>query len=280
MAIGLLRFLFAPHSTMSAGARVLLCVLLFVAILPVPTVSAASGVWAVDADGNWGDASNWSSGIVAEGADATASFANNITGPRVVTLDSDRTIGNMAFSDSVSSSASAWILSGSKTLTLYVTGGVPAITSTFQTTINTFLAGNEGFTKLGSRPLKLTAGNSFGGTTTVSRGILDAVDGVGLPASTNLNLNNSGSYEMSGVFKRSFDPAPERFNGRGRGALAQSAVRWRSNSTVVPALSLGEVAVSFPMGRISFLEGQVDFQNSIDLAGGESSDQSRCKWYW
>jgi fibronectin-binding autotransporter adhesin len=260
--------LLALSSHSSAKSRVLLCAtaLLVVGWLTV-TGHAASGTWAVNADGNWSDTTNWSGGTVADGVDATASFTNNITGPRTVTLDNDFAIGNLVFSDNVSSFASAWTLTGSKTLMLDVTSGSPAITTTFPTTINTVLAGNDGFTKFGSKSLSLTAVDTYGGTTTISRGTLMAVDGVGLPATTNLNLNNGGSYqEMGGVFSRALGTGAGQVQWTGDGGFSAltgsmtvrldggtSAVTWGGGSFV-------------PTGQSLFLEGQVDFQNDINLA--------------
>src|SRR5262245_14859443 len=73
-------------------------------IFLLPGVYAADGTWAVNADGNWSDPSKWSGGIVANGTDSTATFANGVGG-RFVTLNSTRTIGNLTFGGS-----SSWYL--------------------------------------------------------------------------------------------------------------------------------------------------------------------------
>jgi fibronectin-binding autotransporter adhesin len=231
---------------------------------------AASGTWAVNSDGIWSDATNWSGGIIADGVDSTAGFTNNITGPRTVSLDSDRTIGNLAFSDSVFTTSSTWTLSGSKALTLDMTSGSPAITTSVPTTISAILSGSDGFTKLGSQYLALTAPNTYSGTTTISGGTLRAVDGVGLPATTILNLNSGGLYqELSGVFSRGLgtDAGQVQWTGDGGFSAPSSpiAIRLNGNSSAVTWGSGSFV----PSGQSLFLNGLVDFQNDIYLAGGD-----------
>ena len=130
---------------------------------------AASGTWAVDADGDWSTSGNWSSGTVADGVDSTASFTNNITATRTVTLDTARTIGNLTFSDNAAV-GSSWVLSGPNTLTLDRTSGTPTITTTTNATISTVLTGTDGLTKSGVGFLELTGANTYSGTTTISTG--------------------------------------------------------------------------------------------------------------
>ena len=114
--------------------------------------AASSGVWAVDADGNWNTAANWNGGIVAFGLGDTADFSTlNLTGNRTVTLDSDRTISVLTFGDL--SSTYNWTLTGSNKLTL---GTSPAIEVINQiATINTVIAGSAGLTKIGLGTLVL-----------------------------------------------------------------------------------------------------------------------------
>jgi hypothetical protein len=55
-------------------------------------VRADSGAWAVNAGGNWSDAANWLSGVVAGGTGATAYFTNmpnSSAGGPVVTIDTN-----------------------------------------------------------------------------------------------------------------------------------------------------------------------------------------------
>src|SRR5262245_61505615 len=59
------------------------CALLFSGTKSV----AADGVWSTDSSGNWSDTTKWAGGVVADGADSTAYFTNDITTIRTVTLD-------------------------------------------------------------------------------------------------------------------------------------------------------------------------------------------------
>jgi fibronectin-binding autotransporter adhesin len=111
------------------------------------------GTWAVDASGNWSLATNWSGSTIADGADSTANFTNNITATRTVTLDTaGRVIGNMVFSDA-GALGSIWTLSGGNTLQLDRTTGSPTITTTTLTRIILPLTGSDGFTHAGAQVL-------------------------------------------------------------------------------------------------------------------------------
>ena len=138
---------------------------------PTPT----SGTWTNTAGGTWGTAGNWLSDIVAIGSDSTADFNTlNLTADTTVTLDSARTIGNLVFGDTDTSSAAGWTLTGSA---LTLAGTTPTITVNAlgdmkTTTISAAVVGSAGLTKAGSGTLILTAANSYTGTTMVSEGTL------------------------------------------------------------------------------------------------------------
>src|SRR5688572_18049471 len=78
----------------------------------VPSAQADNGTWNSNTDGNWSDSTKWLNGIVADGAGFTANFVFNITATRTVTLDANRTIGNLTFTDATTSS-NDWVLSSS-----------------------------------------------------------------------------------------------------------------------------------------------------------------------
>jgi autotransporter-associated beta strand protein len=235
---------------------------------PLSTAHAADGTWVANSGGDWSDPNNWSGGIIADGADSTASFTSNAIDTRTVTLNTDRTIGHLTFSDNGSSGARS-VLSGVSTLTLDVTNDSPKITTTTNAEISTVVAGNLGFTKLGNLGLSLMGANTYGGTTTISRGPLLAVDGVGLPSSTNLNFDG-GMYQASGVFSRTLGAGAGQVQWAGDGgflnlnALAPLTIRLNGNANAVRWGSEGFV----PNDKKLFLEGAIDFQNDIDLAGG------------
>ena len=68
-----------------------------VALLALAAGSVAEAQsWAVNADGDWGTAANWSPASVPNGVDAPAVLAPVITAPRTITLDVPVTLGALA----------------------------------------------------------------------------------------------------------------------------------------------------------------------------------------
>jgi len=137
-------------------------------------ILAAGGTW-LGASGNWDDTAIWSGGTIANGVGSTASFTGvNIAADQTITLNGNRSIGNIVFTDAVTSSHNLTI-SGANTLTLDVGSGAPVINVT-QTdrklTVSSVVAGNEGLQKAGSGTLTLSGDNTYTGTTTISAGTL------------------------------------------------------------------------------------------------------------
>jgi MYXO-CTERM domain-containing protein len=90
------------------------------AILATPAL-ALDGSWNVDTDGNYNDTANWLGGTLGIGNGFTATFANDITATRTVTLETTgRAIGNLVFGDANPSSSAGWVLArtGSVSLTI------------------------------------------------------------------------------------------------------------------------------------------------------------------
>jgi len=135
----------------------------------------ASGTWAVDASGDWSNPLNWNSGIVATGADMTATFAIDITANRFVNNDAPRSIGDLIFSDANSNSDAGWFVTNSP-LTLQVSSGTPVISLTNVTcTINSVINGSQGLVSQGNGTLVLGGANLYSGSTTLASGVLRAV---------------------------------------------------------------------------------------------------------
>jgi len=163
----------------------LVSTVLLVAIILLPfSASAANGTWTnVVSGGNWSAAANWSGATIADASGFTADFntINITTDPTVVHLDSARTIGNLTFGDTTTSSAASWILDNNATAanTLTLAGGTPTITvnalGTGKTaTVGPVIAGSTAWTKAGAGILVLTNVNAFSGGFTVSAGALAA----------------------------------------------------------------------------------------------------------
>jgi autotransporter-associated beta strand protein len=181
------------------GRRLAACFLLAAGWLAIPAAAPAqSGVWSQNAGGpfNWGDAFNWQSGTVADGANNSASFNTSfLNGPTTVTLDTSRTIGSLLFDNP--SNTFGWTLrsTGGTTLTLNNSSG-PSITvnnAALTVAVPAALVGTQGFVKTGVGTLSLTNNNTnLAGGITVSQGILIA------SGSSTINPLGTGSVTLAG----------------------------------------------------------------------------------
>ena len=146
----------------------------------------ASGAWIVDASGDWNTPANWSGGIIATGADMTATFAIDATADRYVNNNSPRTLGSLVFNDAVTGSAGAWFITNSP-ITLQISNGAPTISvSNVTATINSVLAGTQGLTLRGYGVLVLGGANLYGGAKTISSGALRAANDSALGATSSV----------------------------------------------------------------------------------------------
>jgi autotransporter-associated beta strand protein len=155
------------------------CFLLFAgsSLLAISSASAADGTWN-GITGNWTDTTDpggfWSGGIIADGADSTANFTGvDIAADQIITLNGNRTIGNIIFTDATTSSHNLTITGN--TLTLDRTSGVPVVNVTQagrQLSISSIIAGNDGIQKIGPANLRLTAANTFTNGLAINAGTL------------------------------------------------------------------------------------------------------------
>jgi len=74
--------------------------------------------WNIDGSGNWNTGSNWASGTIPNGIDATASFLDKITAARTVYTDTPVTVGTLNFDN-----ANTYVITGSSSLTIDVNTG-------------------------------------------------------------------------------------------------------------------------------------------------------------
>lgn len=147
----------------------------FATLVCAATVQAADGTWTTPGSGTWSDGANWAGAVPADGSDFTANFTSDIAATATVTLDSNRTIGNLVFSDNGASGA-AWSLasSGGAVLTLDDPDGA-TITTLTNASVGAGITAANGFTKLGAGTLTLT-GTSAGiaGAIHANAGILES----------------------------------------------------------------------------------------------------------
>ncbi|MGH7952025.1 MAG: beta strand repeat-containing protein [Limisphaerales bacterium] len=191
-------------------------------LLLVATASALaqSGTWTNlingDASGTWSVAANWNNGVIADGADNMADFSTlDITTNSTVTLDTDRTIGNLIFGDIVPDAN--WILTGG-TLTLQTSSGVPTLTANNGTNIiASTLAGTMGFTKSGDGTINLSDANNntLSGNININAGILEVGNnnalGVGIvnggAISNTVTIADGATLEVLGGIQPNLKPA-------------------------------------------------------------------------
>ena len=174
-------------------ARLTLTGIAMLVALLNPAAPADDGTWTNTANVQlWSVGSNWSDGVIADGADATAAFNTlDLAVDTTVCLDSARTIGGLVFGDTVTNSAAGWILddNGNPANILTLAGTFPAITveplgaesgTNKSVAVNAVLAGSSGLTKAGGGLLTLTRANTYSGETVIAGGELqlDAFPGI------------------------------------------------------------------------------------------------------
>ena len=160
---------------------------------------ATGGVWSDPSQ--WADINADGSGDVADGANNTANFGTlDITATNTINMDNDHTLGNLIFGDTTPSNN--WIVNAGTspvtglpsvlTLSTTLPGTVPTVTVNNQTaTLNTVIAGTQGFNKNGNGSLVLsTAISTITGNINVNAGTLSVISGtVAIPAGVQINLN-------------------------------------------------------------------------------------------
>jgi len=153
------------------------------------SLHAADGTWTFAGDGNWGTSSNWSGGTIASGSGATATFQYGTpnTTNSVISVEADRTIGNLNFLGTAGSGTHNFTINGPGILTL--AGTTPTISSTLASRdakVNVVLAGSSGLTLAnnGSTVLSIGGANTYTGLTTISTGIITVANNLAFGSTT------------------------------------------------------------------------------------------------
>lgn len=163
-------------------------------------VLSQDGTWISTVDGNWGNSSNWQGGAVASGYGKTATFSAGTGGESIaVTLDSPRTIGNLAFSNAnyTISGANTLGLESSVVPTISVAAGHSATLSASAT--------STGLEKLGPGTLVLngSSSKSFGGTNvvggTLAIDVAAALGGLTIQNGAQVLANGAWNFGNSGL---------------------------------------------------------------------------------
>ncbi|MDA3873523.1 MAG: autotransporter-associated beta strand repeat-containing protein [Kiritimatiellae bacterium] len=170
------------------------------ALLLIPsTLFSADGSWSTDADGNWNSA-------FASGSGNTATFANDITGDRTISLIEPITIGNVVFGDANTATAGGWTLNNNSNAINILTleGGTPSITvnalgSGKNAVISAEIAGTSGFNKEGSGRLVLSGANSVSGAINLNEGRIIATNSSALGSGVLTMTSGTNLYVQGGV---------------------------------------------------------------------------------
>lgn len=172
------------------------------------------GSWNVDADGLWSVNANWLNNTIAGGISGTATFANDITATRTVTLDTARSLGSFVFGDASTSSTGSWIVTSS-TSTMTMNNGTNSATITVNAlgagataTISSTLAASgttPSIIKDGPGTLVLAATNSFTTKLAITAGTLQVgadrnLGAVGAFASDRITISNGATLRTSAAF--------------------------------------------------------------------------------
>ena len=207
-----------PRTSLRAATPSLLLAGLLGASLSGPAL-AQNGSWNVDADGLWSGTTNWLNNTIGQGIGGTATFANNITASRTVTLDTSKTLGRFVFGDADTSSAASWIVSGtgvtfSGTSTMTMNSGTNSATITVNAlgtgataTISAVLlssATTPSIIKDGVGTLVLAATNNFTTKLAITTGTLQIsqdrnLGGVGAFATDRITISNGATLRTSAL---------------------------------------------------------------------------------
>ncbi len=188
---------------------------------------AADGTWTAPGGGNWSDPTKWSAFTTADGLGSTADFNTlDITADVTVRLDGDRTLTNLVFGDTITTTAASWTLdnNGTPSNNLILAGTTPTITVNAlgtgkSATISAAIQGNSGLVKAGSGTLVLGAANSYTGPTEIRAGRLrlgatGALGGSGSQTS-GLSVTGGGILDLAGFSPAAVVPITLNSNANG-----------------------------------------------------------------
>lgn len=182
-------------------------------LLPFSLVFGVTENWNVDADGNWGTATNWLPVGIPNTQGQVVVLGNVTSAPRTITLDISPTIGMVTFNETngytISPSAANFlafsVASGTANITVTnaanTTPHLIAAPLTLMSnlvinqncpnpfTISGIMSGGASVTSTGSGVLIFSGANTFSGGLVISAGTLECDSGTTLPAASTVNMN-------------------------------------------------------------------------------------------
>jgi autotransporter-associated beta strand protein len=261
---------------------------------PMAPGIAPAQTWALNGNGNWGTAGNWSPATTPNAVGAAVTFGPGMTGNRTVTANIPITLGSVAISGS-----RTFTIAGANPLTFDVASGLASVTSTAtvqQTfsapivlndtlsivntstaalTFSGVISGAGGLTANGgSQTVNLNGANTYTGATTITNGTVSygtgsaipaasAVrlgDGVGAAGTARLNINASMTGAQGFALSTGSD-----------GLLVQGNNRFVRLGSVA---GTGELRVNAAVGNGFEFTGTADADFAGRLTGGTSTNSS------
>jgi autotransporter-associated beta strand protein len=181
---------------------------------------AITAQWAVDGGGSWNVGANWNPATVPNAVGAVATFGSVLTAanaPATVTLDGNKTVGNLIFDNlnsysivpgtaggiTIDNGIGAPLVSavqGSHSVSVPLTipnptnfnAGTGAVL-----TISGATGGAGSVTKIGAGTLVLSGANSYSGATLVAAGTLEAANAGALAGSPSLTVRDGAQFRVS-----------------------------------------------------------------------------------
>jgi fibronectin-binding autotransporter adhesin len=266
-------------------------------LVAISSVSAQTSTW-TGISGNWSDTTDpggvWVGGVPASGADNTANFTGvNITANQTITLDADRTIGNITFTDATASSHNLTI-SGANILTLDVTTGIPIIDVTQSgrlLTISSEITGNDGLQKNGAGTLVLSVANSYTGGTTLNGGVVQISNATSLSSGLVSVIANSRINAAALTYTNAIDIDATRVLTLATTGVANSTSTFSGAITGAGSITLGQGVTSGTTVNLSSTSntftgditlptaaGTNDFINFASIGDGGSIIFGRASW--
>ncbi|MCX5654723.1 MAG: autotransporter-associated beta strand repeat-containing protein [Planctomycetota bacterium] len=284
-----------------AAAAVVAAAVLAVVLFAGPS-QATDSTWVSTTSGSWNDPTKWSNGVP-NGIDDIARLTGG-SASRTLYIDSSSvTLGSLyygapgTYSTEVQSWAGIPLIfdtsAGNALIDVQGSFGIlaPLVLNRSLTVNSTLTNGGvnlrgavssgvagTGITFNGPGNFYLSARNTYSGATIINGGQLRALDGVNLPAASNLTLAGGGilSVEYSATFNRSLGTGPGQvqwtgsggFSQAGGGTLAVNLGGQATPTTLVWGVTPGFVpdGCELNLGAQSG-SGSVNFQNPIDLGG-------------